>query len=151
MAVLGAMLVLGSIVTGLGLSEARPGERTVMHREAPQVNGAVVVTPPDLPELQLPRALGHLHARLVTLADADTVLAFRRQVLAQMPAALRAIDPARGLLPEVEQAWAAKHLGPSATTLALFDDQTLIAFACLLQANAQDPEDPGHLLNLAAP
>jgi hypothetical protein len=115
------------------------------------VNGAVVVTPPDLPELQLPRALGHLHARLVTLADADTVLAFRRQVLAQMPAALRAIDPARGLLPEVEQAWAAKHLGPSATTLALFDDQTLIAFACLLQANAQDPEDPGHLLNLAAP
>jgi MFS-type transporter involved in bile tolerance (Atg22 family) len=28
MAVLATMLVLGSIVTGLGLSEARPGERT---------------------------------------------------------------------------------------------------------------------------
>ncbi|MBY0463644.1 MAG: hypothetical protein K2W33_01735 [Burkholderiales bacterium] len=115
------------------------------------MNGAIVVTPPGLPALQLPRALAHLHARLLTLADADTVLAFRRQVLAQMPATLRAVDPARGLLPEVEQAWAAKHLGPRATTLALFNNQRLVAFGCLLQAHAQDPEDPGHLLNLAAP
>ena len=70
------------------------------------MNGAIVVTPPGLPALQLPRALAPLHARPLTLADADTVLAFRRQVLAQMPATLRAVDPARGLLPEVEQAWA---------------------------------------------
>lgn len=110
----------------------------------------VVVTPPELPPLQLPRALAHLTGRLLTPADADTVLAMRRTVLATMPAALRVADPARGQMPEVEQAWATKHLGPRASTLALFDGETLIAFACLLLANAQDPDDPGHLLNLPA-
>lgn len=115
------------------------------------MSATVVVTPPELPPLRLPRALAHLTARLLTPADAGAVLAMRRAVLATMPAALRAVDPARGFMPEVEQAWAAKHLGPRASTLALFDGPTLIAFACLLLADAHDPEDPGHLLKLPAP
>lgn len=114
------------------------------------MSNTTVITPPELPPLRLPRALSHLSARLLTPADADVLLALRRTVLSTMPAALRAVDPARGLTPAVEQAWASKHLGPRAHTLALFDGQALIAFACLLWADPHDPEDPGHLLKLSA-
>lgn len=109
----------------------------------------VVITPPEVPPLRLPRALAQLTARLLAPADADTVLALRKNVLSTMPATLRAVDPARGLMPDVAQAWATKHLGPRARTLAVFDGETLIAFASLLMADAHDPEDPGHLLQLS--
>jgi hypothetical protein len=104
----------------------------------------------DLPPLHLPRALQHLHARPLTLDDADVVLAMRREVLTAMPAALRAVDPSRGCLPEVEQAWALTHLGTRARTLGVFDGSTLVALACLLHADAADPADPGHALALPA-
>lgn len=109
-----------------------------------------VTTSPDVLPLALPRALAHLTARLLTPADAAPLLAMRRTVLSGMPAALRVVDPDRGLTPEIEQAWTSKHLGPRASTLALFDGEAMIAFACLLWADAQDPEDPGHRLNLSA-
>jgi hypothetical protein len=104
----------------------------------------------DMPPLQLPRALHHLHTQRLTLNDADQVLAMRRDVLTGMPSALRAVDPSRACLPEVESAWAATHLGPRARTMGIFDGSVLVAFACLLLADADNPDDPAHVLGLPA-
>lgn len=105
----------------------------------------------DMPLLHLPRALHHLHSRLLTPSDADPVLALRRDILRAMPPALRAVDPERGCLPDVEQAWAHTHLGARARTLGVFDGSTLVALACLLLADRTDPHDPGHALGLPQP
>jgi GNAT superfamily N-acetyltransferase len=104
----------------------------------------------EVPALHLPRALGHLHSQLLSLEQAETVLALRREILTAMPAALRAIDPALGCLPAVEHAWALQHLGPGARTLGVFDGPTLVALACLRTADPTDPDDPAHLLSLPA-
>ena len=101
-----------------------------------------------LPTLHFPRALQHLHTRLLLISDADKVLSLRRSVLQTMNPALRAVDPERGCAPDVEKAWADKHLGPRAHTLGVFQGDTLQAFACLLLADEQDPQDPGHLMGL---
>lgn len=102
------------------------------------------------PALHLPRALDHLHTRVLGLDDTALVLSLRRDILQAMPPALRAVDPDRGCLPEVEHDWAHTHLGPRASTLGVFDGTTLVALACLLQADATDPHDAGHALGLPA-
>lgn len=104
-----------------------------------------------VPPLHLPRALAHVHARPLTPADAPSALALRRHILQAMPPLLRAVDPVRGCSPEVEQAWAHTHLGPRAHTLGVWDGEALVALACLLLADANDPHDPGHTLGLPAP
>lgn len=108
------------------------------------------MTPNVAPSLHLPRALAHLTTRPMGLNDADAALALRRRILQTMPPALRAVDPAQGCLPEVEQAWANTHLGDQARTLGVWDNNTLVALACLLLADAQNPHDPGHTLGLPA-
>lgn len=111
--------------------------------------------PPTMPTqtplpLRLPRALAHLQARTLSMADADAALGLRRHILLAMPSHLRAIDPSVGCSAPVEQAWANTHLGPRAFTLGLWEEDTLVALACLLLADVNDPSDPGHLLGLPA-
>lgn len=100
--------------------------------------------------LHLPRALGHLHSRRVTLADADAVLGLRRHILHGMPDALRAVDPAVGCSAPVEARWAQQHLGPFSHSLGVFHAEALVAVACLVLAQPTDPLDPGHTLGLLA-
>lgn len=102
-----------------------------------------------LPSLHLPKVLDHLAPRLLTLEDADALLGLRRDTLLGMPAALRAVDPVRGCAPDVERAYAQTHLGPQARTLGVFEGERLVAFACLLLADANDPTDPMHTVGVA--
>lgn len=105
------------------------------------------MNPSSVP-FHLPRALSHLSHRLLTLDDAPAVLQLRRETLVGMPAALRAVDPERGCLPDVENAYAQTHLGPRAITLGVFHGSSLVAFACLLLADRDDAADPGHAVGL---
>lgn len=111
-------------------------------------NGGAATTAPTLPTLWLPRALAHLQARPLTLADSDTVLTLRRHILQTMPPLLRAVDPIQGCTPAVEQAWARHHLGEGAHALGVWNGTTLVALACLVLADPAHPQDPGHLLGL---
>jgi hypothetical protein len=106
--------------------------------------------PPDHPLhlFHLPRALAHLRVGMLALHDADQVLAMRRHILTHMAPSLQFVEPELGLNPSIECAWANKHLGARASTIGLFNGDSLIAFACLLRANASDPDDPGHLLGM---
>ena len=102
------------------------------------------------PALHLPRALAQLSPRLMTLTDADEALAFRRQVLLAMPPALRVNDEAHTVAPAVERHWVQTHLGSRAWTLGVWDDQLLVALACLQLADADDPDDAVHLVGMPA-
>lgn len=100
----------------------------------------------DIPPLAFSGSGLHFSHRLLDWSDLEQVLAFRRDIFADIAPHFRVrIPPVDDVLTD-ELKWCEKHLRLPGVTIGVFDDNRLIAYASVLLSVGKGVTDISHLL-----